>query len=263
MALVLTEGESYTIKLTVTNRATKAGQPTAANLDIGLLASTEFTTIIPSTRTTEHFPPDEARVFDYDMVVPIGSGGENGQVIARVFDPAGNVIADVFEPITIESVAVPVPPVPGVSLASWYAGLGLLEIELLDLNGKIFSGDANTDNVTISGGVVISSPRQISIRWRNVNITGGFFRSIMFLTLFTAYPAGAYIPRYIEEVPVPAIGSIGFATPANVYYGDAGNPEILVDGKYDLFLGVYGIMPDGFMYGIGGVNIRNKILISS
>lgn len=102
----LLEGSPYTVRITITNASTKAGVPWEANFDIALLASTAKTTFIPSQRKTEYFAAGQKRVFEYPISVPLGSGGETGQVLVRIFDPAGNELAYKIEPITIQAVAI-------------------------------------------------------------------------------------------------------------------------------------------------------------
>ena len=103
---ILTEGESYTVRVTVTNTSTKAGIPWEADLDVGVMATTTYHTLISATRDTYHFAAGQALALDYPMAVPLGSGEETGSVWARVFDPAGAVLAEADEPITIETVEV-------------------------------------------------------------------------------------------------------------------------------------------------------------
>lgn len=102
----LTEGESYTVRLTVTNLSTKAGAPWEATLNIGILAGTAYTTLIPFQARNEYFAPGQTRTFDYGMAVPLGSGGESGDIIADVLDPAGIKLAGAIEHFTILTVKI-------------------------------------------------------------------------------------------------------------------------------------------------------------
>jgi len=102
----LIEGESYTVRVTVTNRSTKAGMPWEATLEIVVQAATEWTTLIPVTATMQDFGAGQTRSFDYPMSVPVGTGGETGQIIALVNDPAGVELARAREDITIISIEI-------------------------------------------------------------------------------------------------------------------------------------------------------------
>jgi len=101
------EGESYSVRLTVTNRSTKAGIPVGAPLEIVISAATAWTTLIPVTPSTEAFAAGETRSFDYAMGVPLGSGGEFGQIIGLVRDPTGIEVARAAEDLNIVEVAPP------------------------------------------------------------------------------------------------------------------------------------------------------------
>jgi len=100
------EGESYLVRLTVTNQSTKAGIPVDVNLEIVISAATAWTTLIPVTSSMEAFAAGQTRTFDYTMNVPLGSGGESGQIIGLVRDPTGIEITRATESISIEAVEV-------------------------------------------------------------------------------------------------------------------------------------------------------------
>lgn len=101
------EGESYTVRLTVTNQSTKAGLPVEVLLGVGILAGTEFITLIPSQVSSEYFAPGETRNFDYTMVVPAGSGGQVGDIVAWVEDPTSRAIAQATEDVVIVAPVLP------------------------------------------------------------------------------------------------------------------------------------------------------------
>lgn len=102
----LLEGESYTVRLTITNLSTKAGEPWGTNLDVMITAFCDYTTLITITRATEYFAAGEAIIFDYPMAVPLGTGGQAGQIVVRVFDPEGNLVAEGIEPLTVETIEI-------------------------------------------------------------------------------------------------------------------------------------------------------------
>jgi len=104
--LTLTEGESYTVVLTVTNQSTKAGTPWEATLEVVIYAGTDYTTLIPVTARSEYFGAGETRTFSYSMNVPLGTGGEMGNIVATVNDPTGVKLADAIEYFSIEEVPI-------------------------------------------------------------------------------------------------------------------------------------------------------------
>jgi len=106
LATVL-EGESYPVRVTVTNRSTRAGEPCETDLAVEIEGSTYYTTLIPTQRIAEHFDAGQAKAFTYSMNVPMGSGGETGSIRTRVFAPDGSLIAAAEEPITIQEVVAP------------------------------------------------------------------------------------------------------------------------------------------------------------
>ncbi|MBA7659309.1 hypothetical protein ES703_67286 [subsurface metagenome] len=97
----LEEGGSYIARLTVTNATTKAGTPWEATLTVHIAAHTEFVTLIPVQVSDENFAAGQTRTFDFPMSVPLGAGGQPGNIIARVKDPAGINVATVIEDFTI------------------------------------------------------------------------------------------------------------------------------------------------------------------
>ena len=104
--VMLTEGESYTVRLTITNRSTKAGEPWAADLHIIISAATYSYTLIPPQDTIEHFSAGQTRIFDYFMDIPVGSGGESGAISVTVADPIGIPIVTATEPVNIAIVEI-------------------------------------------------------------------------------------------------------------------------------------------------------------
>lgn len=111
------EGESYSVRLTVTNQSTKAGVPTEAMLRIAIEAIVSLDTwvtetLIPTQEREEHFSPGQTRTFNYTMNIPLGLAGYSGSIGASVMDPTGLIILDsASEPLIIEAV----PIIPGVA----------------------------------------------------------------------------------------------------------------------------------------------------
>lgn len=104
--VTLEEGESYTVRLTVTNLTAKAGQPWEATLEVVVFAGTDFRTLIPTTASSEYFTAEQTRVFDYPISVPLGAGGEPGNIVAVVNDPAGIELASATEYFSIATIEI-------------------------------------------------------------------------------------------------------------------------------------------------------------
>lgn len=86
-ALNLVEGADYTVKVSVTNTSTRAGLPSSANLTVHAFGTAGSNTLLADVPETASFAPGEARSFNYQMHVPIGSGGQTGSLTATVNDP--------------------------------------------------------------------------------------------------------------------------------------------------------------------------------
>lgn len=102
----LIEGESYTVVVTATNMSTKAGEPWDVTFELVISAATEWRELIPITATMEDFAAGQTRSFSIPMYVPLGSGGETGQIVALLRDPAGNEIVRATEPFTIITIEI-------------------------------------------------------------------------------------------------------------------------------------------------------------
>ena len=102
----LTEGEAYTVVLTVTNQSVKNEIPWAATLGIGISTATDSTQLIPAQVSLESFAAGETRSFSYLMSVPLGTGGETGAISGWLEDPSGFAFASTNEPLNI--IAIPI-----------------------------------------------------------------------------------------------------------------------------------------------------------
>ena len=100
------EGKSYLVKLTVTNLSTRAGLPVEAMLTVGISATTPWEILIPAKESDEYFGPNETRSFDYNMTIPVGTGGQVGFITAWVDDPTGIAIASATEDVVIEAAPI-------------------------------------------------------------------------------------------------------------------------------------------------------------
>ena len=103
---ILSEGASYTTRVTITNTSTRAGTPWPADLSIGINAATPLTQLIPAQLTPASFAAGETKSFNFPLNIPWESGGQVGEITAWVKDPGGIVIGSAVAPITIEAVAV-------------------------------------------------------------------------------------------------------------------------------------------------------------
>lgn len=97
----VTEGTAYPVRLTITNKSTKAGLPVEAALVIGISAATPSATLITKREMTEVFAAGETRAFEFPMSVPMGTGGEVGNISAWVLCPFGDVIDSAVEDLVI------------------------------------------------------------------------------------------------------------------------------------------------------------------
>ena len=102
----LIEGEGYQVVVMVTNQSTWGGSPVGATLEVVVQAATDYTTLIPVAASDVEFGAGEAKPIYLSMVVPLGTGGETGQIIAVVNDPAGIEVARTTEPVTIIAVEI-------------------------------------------------------------------------------------------------------------------------------------------------------------
>lgn len=106
------EGETYTVRLTVTNLSTTAGQPCEATLRISIGATVFWDTfasevLIPAQERTENFAAGQTRTFNYTMHVSPGLGGYSGSIGASVMDPTGLIVLDqATEPLVVEAEVV-------------------------------------------------------------------------------------------------------------------------------------------------------------
>lgn len=100
------EGESYTVRLTITNLSTKAGQPWEATFTITVAAIAGGVHLIPPQDIVEYFAGGQTRSFDFPMTVPLGTGGFSGVIDALIMSPIGAFIASASEYFTIVTVEI-------------------------------------------------------------------------------------------------------------------------------------------------------------
>lgn len=102
----IVEGESYPVRLTVTNLSTKGGQPWEATFTIVVAAAAGGIHIIFPTDIEEYFTGGQTRSFDFPMIVPLGMGGLYGDITALVESPLGVAITSAVEFYTIVTVRI-------------------------------------------------------------------------------------------------------------------------------------------------------------
>lgn len=101
------ESESYLVRVTVTNRTFKAGQPWEATLTVIVSASVDTVDLVPYDTWTELFNANETRIFESALNIPSGVAGMTGGIVADVFDPAGNLLVSASESLVVERIAPP------------------------------------------------------------------------------------------------------------------------------------------------------------
>lgn len=104
--LTLDEGASYTVMTIVTNKTKRAGEPWEADLETVVAAAANWTDLIPGDIFPQHYLPTSVLYFYSPFTIPMGLGGTTGAITANVFDPDGNLVATVTEPISIRSMAI-------------------------------------------------------------------------------------------------------------------------------------------------------------
>lgn len=116
--VILVEGESYIISITVTNQSVKAGVPYGAELYTTYFAGTPLTTFISTQVNTRYYAAGASHTYNRTIAVPLGTAGESGgHIIARVYDPTVTLLlAQAMEPITITSIVEAISYAASVSI---------------------------------------------------------------------------------------------------------------------------------------------------
>lgn len=104
--IIINEGASYTVVLTIKNTSTKGGVPWPVDFVVGMSAATDLTTLISPRENTYGFTAGETKAISYLMYVPMGSGGQTGLIQAYVAIGAGGAIASANAELTIGTVAI-------------------------------------------------------------------------------------------------------------------------------------------------------------
>ena len=93
--MILTAGQVYTVRVTVTNQSTRAGQPVAATFDVTMISN--FTTL---KRATVDIPANGSVIIDFPLSLPTNASG-SGSVRVAVLTPTGAEIASANVEITV------------------------------------------------------------------------------------------------------------------------------------------------------------------
>lgn len=105
--LNVTEGGSYTIRVTVTNTSyiVNPSYPVAARLVITVAVQTNVRTLLGDSMTLD-FTASERKTLSWNFTVPVGTAGEAGGVIAAAVDtPGGIQLASAGDTMTITEAA--------------------------------------------------------------------------------------------------------------------------------------------------------------
>lgn len=106
----LNEGETYSVKITVTNQTTRGGLPWEAELTTNIHAwvTDGFATpnLIVQHDKVDIFAGDQAIPYNYIIFPEIGTGGMTGGIFVKVYDPFGNMLTQVNEDLII--IALPI-----------------------------------------------------------------------------------------------------------------------------------------------------------
>jgi len=103
---LLAEGEDYTLRVTITNQSTKGGEPWPAALSFSVYAGTNLQTFIPVTSYTASFGAGESIAYTWPLNIPMGTGGQSGNVLVTVWDPDGIQIASGIVYFDIQTVEI-------------------------------------------------------------------------------------------------------------------------------------------------------------
>ena len=106
----LDEGETYTVKVTVTNTTTRGGEPWEADLTTNIHAwvTDGFATVnlIVQHDKVNTFAGSQVIPYNYVIYPEIGTGGMTGGIFVKVYDPFGNMLVQVNEDLII--IALPI-----------------------------------------------------------------------------------------------------------------------------------------------------------
>jgi len=101
---IVTEGESYSIRIGVTNQSFRAGVPIEAILTIVISVSLNGPILYDTW--AEPFAAGETKSFESRLAIPLGYGGIRGSIAAYVYDPEGRTIGSDAEVLEVVSALI-------------------------------------------------------------------------------------------------------------------------------------------------------------
>lgn len=115
MTKTVDEGQSYTLRVGVSNTSTRGGVRVAASLRLGVSVKLETKplVLIPSQIITYNFGATEEHFFDFPLNIPIGFSGASGTMDAWLERPDATVIGGhTYEALVVSGIHA-MPPFPG------------------------------------------------------------------------------------------------------------------------------------------------------
>lgn len=104
--ILLDEGGSYTVKLTIKNTSLKGDVPWAATLGIGISAAVGTLSLITSRVDSVNFGAGEIKTFTYPFSVSMGTGNQSGGISAWIQAPTGATITSAQAELSVKEVPI-------------------------------------------------------------------------------------------------------------------------------------------------------------
>jgi len=102
----LTEGQNYSVRLSVKNTSTKAGQTWPATLIIGLVVKLGGANLITPVNSLVSFAAGEQKAFNYPFSLLLGDGGKTGAIAASLGDPEGGILGSASDVINVVEIPI-------------------------------------------------------------------------------------------------------------------------------------------------------------
>lgn len=157
-AAQLYEGETYTFKVSVTNKSTKAGAPCAATLTLTNQSTVDGIGVTPSTPKSDTYGANGSITSNYTMTIPAGKAGAFGAISFYVNDPSGNQLAAAWVDISIVAHVLAAAIGPGViynsALGAWVSITSGMTIAY-GLDTTISPQWTNYSDIPIAGHVTL------------------------------------------------------------------------------------------------------------
>lgn len=211
LALAFQEGGAYQVQAAVTNRSVWHGQPVGVTLDIELWGETLVgveVDFLPRATMEVEFAASEEKVVLRDFTVPMGRGGTDGRIHARLYpgpdatpyDP-GRLLAEAVRAFSVQAALI----VRDVSLASirFTRQVDLVDAPLVGGVYQVSEGDAYTATMQLlvtktQGGVGL--PVDVAPRVR-VSYSSGI--SNMWVLAGRNVPSGSTVD-FTQTLPIPS-----------------------------------------------------------